>query len=637
MISWPRLILLFFFVSWVASISVSFYWHHYHDGHIQSGSSANLPSHPVPLRQQAPRPASVEGVPAPHTDAEVPAAAASAVPVLPVTAAETTVTVTAPATLQVRDDFTYSCDAKKTYDGMAYWANRKTALRDQGRRSAYTPTDPKVRKYVSFEPDQGGFNNVRMAFESVAILAHAMGRTLVLPPAQRMYLLPSKDSKKGSRDLEFGDFFPLDHGDLDVITMDKFLELEANRSAGGQLVPPTNFSFFKRNFDVRKASGNALWDYLWTQGVKPKWKTMATCVIFGPIDAPDVRNFCDGRQPVGYSANLQDPWLLHIPARPRLGYRMLTHFYTWIHFSNPDEDRFYKRWVRDRLHYHESLFCAAAKVVDALRADVGRSDFSTFHVRRGDLQYKSVKISAAKIFERTRDYLQDGEVLYIATDEKSKSFFDPMAERYTLRFLDNYVHLLKGISSNHYGMIEQIVASQGRTFSGTFFSTFTGYINRLRGYYGYSDNTFYYFAPEERKQVTHNRSWPTTPYYTREWSIAWEDIDAEDGSPAWSAPVTGDAVARIRRQGNKAEQCLQQATNGAKYFEIIASRCSKEPSWHFDTCISDEQCSHYWDPPVAPNRATPFVDSVPPPNPPPRRGPPPKKKSQQQQNAKAKG
>ena len=44
-------------------------------------------------------------------------------------------------------------------------------------------------QYMTFEPDGGGWNNIRMAMETVVVLAHAMGRTLVLPPAQGMYLL----------------------------------------------------------------------------------------------------------------------------------------------------------------------------------------------------------------------------------------------------------------------------------------------------------------------------------------------------------------------------------------------------------------------------------------------------------------
>jgi hypothetical protein len=44
-------------------------------------------------------------------------------------------------------------------------------------------------RYMTFEPDHGGWNNIRMSMETVLAMAHAMGRTLVLPPEQGMYLL----------------------------------------------------------------------------------------------------------------------------------------------------------------------------------------------------------------------------------------------------------------------------------------------------------------------------------------------------------------------------------------------------------------------------------------------------------------
>ena len=44
-------------------------------------------------------------------------------------------------------------------------------------------------KYLTFEPDHGGWNNIRMAMETALVMSHAMGRTLVLPPEQGMYLI----------------------------------------------------------------------------------------------------------------------------------------------------------------------------------------------------------------------------------------------------------------------------------------------------------------------------------------------------------------------------------------------------------------------------------------------------------------
>ena len=44
-------------------------------------------------------------------------------------------------------------------------------------------------KYLTFEADMGGWNNIRMSLEIVMIIAAASGRTLVLPPDAPLYLL----------------------------------------------------------------------------------------------------------------------------------------------------------------------------------------------------------------------------------------------------------------------------------------------------------------------------------------------------------------------------------------------------------------------------------------------------------------
>jgi hypothetical protein len=75
--------------------------------------------------------------------------------------------------------------------------------------------------------------------------------------------------------------------------------------------------------------------------------------------------------------------------------------------------------------------------------------------------------------------------LYIATDEKEKSFFNDLAKYHTLRFLDHYWDMA-GLSELDPSYMGMIVASRGRAFAGTWFSTFSGNINRLRVDHGMS-------------------------------------------------------------------------------------------------------------------------------------------------------
>jgi hypothetical protein len=77
---------------------------------------------------------------------------------------------------------------------------------------------------------------------------------------------------------------------------------------------------------------------------------------------------------------------------------------------------------------------------------------------------------------------------------------------------------------NKTGLIEQIVAAHGRTFTGTWFSTFSAYICRLRAYYGYPDDTCYYYAPPDKVHATQQWQMPSGAFYPREWPIAWHDI-----------------------------------------------------------------------------------------------------------------
>ena len=85
-------------------------------------------------------------------------------------------------------------------------------------------------------------------------------------------------------------------------------------------------------------------------------------------------------------------------------------------------------------------------------------------------------------------------------------------------------------------MLDQLIASKGRTFYGTYYSTFTGYINRMRGYSstkfhleGGNNGTInsYYFIPEGRRNEMRNYKAVKGPFYAREFPTSWYDIDKD--------------------------------------------------------------------------------------------------------------
>ena len=135
-------------------------------------------------------------------------------------------------------------------------------------------------------------------------------------------------------------------------------------------------------------------------------------------------------------------------------------------------------------------------------------------------------------YQNTKELWKANEILYIATDERNPTFFDDFRKHHSgpLRFLDDYRQLagLDDIDPTLYGMIDTIVASRGSVFAGTWFSTFSGYIIRLRGYYGMS-KFFSYYSWLDRKYFMNK--WMNVgdiaSFYSREFPTGWTSIDGD--------------------------------------------------------------------------------------------------------------
>jgi hypothetical protein len=128
------------------------------------------------------------------------------------------------------------------------------------------------------------------------------------------------------------------------------------------------------------------------------------------------------------------------------------------------------------VRYRDEIQCAAGRVVYALRSYAlsknisGNGEFHSLHVRRGDFLYIHPPLAPdpSFIYSVTQDVLPEGSILYIATNEQNKSFFQPLRDHYDIKFLDDFVDDLNTpqtiMDPNYYGMIDQLVVGYGRFY-----------------------------------------------------------------------------------------------------------------------------------------------------------------------------
>ena len=265
-----------------------------------------------------------------------------------------------------------------------------------------------------------------MSFEIIFLISAALGRILVLPPEQPMYLLRN-DGRKKHRGLD--GFFDMDGNDykkrVKYMSMEQFLLLEA-RPDGQFPAPPEKMDSLISASRVcapdRKVlkwhgDGNPpcelIHDYLVSYAITPNiTATHHQCLVFDkgmyetgiPDDPESAKDFCASgkRQLVYVTKQMQEPQLLYIQGgKPPT--RMLAHYYGYLHFTDVSIGNYYKRYVRDLLHFRHEIFCAAGKIVNFLQAEAkeqgfsidseGGGGYSSLHIRRGDFQYKTMRVS----------------------------------------------------------------------------------------------------------------------------------------------------------------------------------------------------------------------------------------------------
>jgi hypothetical protein len=219
-----------------------------------------------------------------------------------------------------------------------------------------------------------------------------MGRTLVLPPAQRMYLL-GKNRGKEKTDFSFADFFPMhelatENDGLEMISMEEFLLTEAmtghlrDKNTGQVSFPPGNRTDWNGQDVValkewlRNVTHTPIWSPTECMASFPasgeqkdvdKLKEMVEEISKGPslkenvlvnpnpVDGPMIErmreHLSDRRALCVYDEAMQNEHVVHFMCYHKMRVRMLVHFYAFLYFEDWREDVWIPRFMRDHVRY----------------------------------------------------------------------------------------------------------------------------------------------------------------------------------------------------------------------------------------------------------------------------------------------
>ena len=347
-------------------------------------------------------------------------------------------------------------------------------------------------KYLSYQPPGGGWNNQRVAFENAVVLAKLLNRTLIVHPlAPHQEILRLKRKRKMSAGYEIYNMLPADN----LLPLSKVIDLkQLSRLVPVKEITSSHVDFTKqyKHLRWRRVCHNGLVG-IWVDTIPKrteKWKLLQRHMethlpIYGEL--PLYRRICKTELKQYGNTSFRPVWGI------------------WNELSNRTEDLLYfsegSLYIRELLFFDKStvldthewimqfiLFAPdiRERVADVLKA-MGHP-FNALHVRRTD-HPSSFHMKQEYWLQQlnTRDAVNLTKTLYVATDEQNKTWFKPFSEAgYNLFFAEDFSDQLRlgnvnpAVVQDMLGLCEQLICAHADHFVGSYYSTFTMYIKRLR-------------------------------------------------------------------------------------------------------------------------------------------------------------
>ena len=385
---------------------------------------------------------------------------------------------------------------------------------------AFTPTHK--NRYIAFDIDQGGLNNIRMVFEYAVVIAAITRRTLVLPPSQPWYLINQAAQGKAEGTTDLADVFELSSIGKAIPCL---TTMEFCQKAKNHLSIPNEF--LTHNYDGLHANRHLL---NWRKWLLQNSETIDWNSYESLLCHPSIKHALNGpHMSDHYIANrrlkeltprqLASP-VIYLPSDDN--YRSLGPVATMLATETEHLPRICRRLLKHHVRYREEVFSWAEKICHWHHLD----DFNAIHIRRNDFQYKQTRLDVDRIHTNIQPLLDTGKPLYVATDETDPEFFRQLAGHFKVPRVYTINDWLSRTGPDFpyvwEGLVEQAICARASIFVGTDLSTFSAYVTRLRGYMQVKDQNCYYHT------INYNNDIPEEiPFqgreYLRENPLFWQD------------------------------------------------------------------------------------------------------------------
>jgi len=364
-------------------------------------------------------------------------------------------------------------------------------------------------KYISFSPHYAGFCNVILSYELAFALAHITGRTLILPPSTFVdHKTVSHSNKKSWENI--WDFFDKEtaNQEFNIIDMSFVPEYEINKSALVTMRSHTG--------NVEKYVNDLLYVSCTDKAVCGGHMCFVND-ISSVKDMDDLIKFSSGRPVVDLN---KEEKFIHFE---RL---LFGHYFYHIYAGDKEQRNLLKDKINKTFTYKKIYY----EIANQVKEKIG--EYNAVHVRRGDFKYRFGRhianvVSEENTLKSIENKFPKDIPLYICTDEKDKSFFKNVSEKYKTYFLNDFE--IFDANTLEQSIIEQIICANAKFFIGTHPSTYSKRINIMRGITGIQSNDAIYLNRNILKSKQINDS--PIPWSLLPEKKVWNWLDSSH--PAW--------------------------------------------------------------------------------------------------------